>query len=235
MFKNTPAYYLAKAVEIEDTGAILKFISKDSIPVDWQETKFGNTLLVLAVVNNKNLAVEKLLDLGAKPNFRSFNGSSPFLNACFNDFDLKTPRETLQMLIKHGANVNDVQVDTTYDQFEKRKNFRATALELLCEYGNLKSVEVLGENGADLNGYGANEHALLSTAILTTKLEIVKYLMIEKKAPIPDYVVVRQLGTKYEKKMTITDILEENDYKDSPDNQRLKQEILTYMRDQGRR
>jgi len=96
-------------------------------------------------------------------------------------------------------------------------------------------VEVLGENGADLNGYGANEHALLSTAILTTKLEIVKYLMIEKKAPIPDYVVVRQLGTKYEKKMTITDILEENDYKDSPDNQRLKQEILTYMRDQGRR
>jgi len=237
LFKNTPAYYLAKAVEAEDTAAISRFIARDSIPVNYQEAKFGNTLLFLAVINNKNLAARRLLDLGADPNFRSPDNSSPFLAACLNDHELKRPAETLLMLIKYGADVNAVQYDTTYDQFGKRKKFRATALELLCDYGRLESVRVLVENGASLTKYGDNEDAILSTAVLSSNLDIVKYLMIEKKAPIPDYVVTRQPGNTHEKKMTITDLYNTHDheYKDAPEQQKLKEEILSYLREVGKK
>jgi len=234
LFKGTPAYYLAKAVENEDTAGILKFVIKDSIPVDYQETKFGNTLLTLAIVNNKNLSSIKLLDLGANPNTRSYDNSSPFLQACFSAPNLINTRETLLMLIKHGADVNSIQFDTTNDQFGKKKNFSTTALRIACIYGNLESVRVLVENGARLDAYPKNEGAIISTAVLSGNLIVIKYLMIEKKAPIPDYCVIREPGRKNEKKMTITDLLNENDYKGAPDKQKLKQEILDFLKSLGK-
>ena len=234
LFKNTPAIRLARAVEKDDTAAITKVMAETSISVDYEESKFGHTLLLLAVINNKELAVDKLLDMGADPNKRAFDDSSPLISACAHESNLKNPRKLLLLLIKYGADVNAVQVDTTYDQFGKRKNTRMTPLRALCVGGSLESVKVLVENGANLNAYEKNEHAILSTAVLSGKLDIVKYLMIDKKAPIPGYVIIRQPGTKGERKMTITDLLNEDEYKENSSKENLKQEILAYLKEQGK-
>ena len=55
LFSNSPVHELAKAVEIQDTTRIIKFVVKDSIPIDFKEPKFGQTLLTLAILNEKNL------------------------------------------------------------------------------------------------------------------------------------------------------------------------------------
>ena len=82
--------------------------------------------------------------------------------------------------------------------------------------------------------YGKNEHAILSTAALTGKLDILKYLLIDKKAPIPDFVAIRQPGNKSKKKITISDLLNENDYTNEPGREKLKNEILKYLQALGK-
>lgn len=234
LFKSTPVYGLAKAVERDDTMAIESLAGIDSNSIDYKEPKFGHTLLLLAVVDNKEFSVTKLLDLGADPNSRSFDDSSPLLAACQYADILKIPPRILLLLIDHGADVNCLRVDTTNDQFGKRKNFKTTPLGLACSYGNLAYVKILVEHGADLNNYGKNEHAILSTAVLGLKLDIVRYLMIDRGASIPDYVTIRQEGSRYEKKMTITDLLNENHFEENSQEEKLKQEILKYLSKQGK-
>jgi Ankyrin repeats (3 copies) len=233
LFRHTPAKLLAKAVEAEDTPAIRSYVTRDSVPIDYKDTTFGHTLLVLAIMNNKELSTKELLDLGSDPNTRSFDDGSPFLKACRFELQLKHPLKILSMLIEHGADVNSVQLDTTYDQFGKRKNFRTTPLRSVCVYGNLNAVKLLVEHGASLDQYGKNSEAILSTAVLSGKLDIIQYLMIDKKAPIPDYVTIRQPGNKNEKKITISDILNEHDYVTEHNKQELKEEILSYLKEHG--
>jgi ankyrin repeat protein len=229
LFKNSPVSTLAKAVEKEDTLKIRELVIHDLTPIDWLEPKFGNSLLTLAILNKKNLAMKSLLSLGANPNIRSKDNASPFLEACFYSTEISNIRTVLELLIRYGADVNSFQLDTTLDQFGEKKHFSTTALGTVCLYGNLAACKVLVENGASLTNYGENEHSLISTAVLGGKLDIVKYLMIEKGAPIPDYVVIRQPGNKNEMKMTIVDILSEPDYSDSPESTKLKAEIIQFL------
>jgi ankyrin repeat protein len=234
LFSNSPAKKLAKAVESEDTTAISAVLEEHYVDVNYTEAKFGNTLLTLAVINNKNLSVPKLLEMGADPNKRANDNSSPFLNACAFAYDLKNPEETLRLLIDHGADVNSIRTDTTNDQFGNKKNFRTTPLRLLCIHGTLSEVKLIVEHGANLTNYGGNEHSILSTAALAERWDIVKYLLIEKKVPVPDYVVVRQPGNRSERKITLADILHELDYSKNPEQQKLKEEILRYLADLGK-
>jgi len=234
LFSNSPAKKLAKAVESEDTTGINAILKENYVDVNYSEAKFGNTLLTLAVVNNKNLSVLKLLEVGADPNKRANDNSSALLNACAFAYDLKDPEETLRLLIEHGADVNSIRTDTTNDQFGNKKYFRTTPLQLLCMYGTLSEVKLIVEYGANLTYFGGYEHSILSTAALAEKWDIVKYLLIEKKVPVPDYVVVRQPGTRSEKKITLADILQEHDYSKNPEQQKLKEEILRYLADLGK-
>jgi uncharacterized protein len=223
LFKNTPVKELARYVESEDTIAIGAIVIHKHLPIDYQESRFGSTLLTLSVLNNKTHSIYKLLELGSNPNIRAHDNSSPFLQAIFlGDSNI------LQELIKYGADVNSIQIDTTDDQFGKKKNYRNSALGIACSYGNLVSVKALVDNGVNLGIY-KNENSPLSFAVLASKLDIVKYLMIEKKMPVPDYVFIRNLGTAKEKKLSVRDILMENEFVGYPEKQKQKAEILAYL------
>ncbi len=236
LFANTPVSALAKAVAAEDTAEIGEGWSGWR-SCQWiiRREKFGQTLLVLAVATNRDVAAGKLLELGADPNARTYSGSSPFLNACLNDGVLKDAPGVLGMLIDHRADVNAPQQDTTRDQFGKKKNFRATPLQLLCIYGELSSVKLLVSRGASLVSYDPNEHSILSTAVTSRNWAIARYLLIDAKAPIPDYAVVRLPGTPQERKMTITDVLTERGVPESVEEERLKGEMLAYLKSVGKK
>src|SRR4051812_19646657 len=64
LFKNTPNWRLAKAVAKEDTNEIYSIIKGGNVNLNLQETKFGRTLLMLAVGNDKEFSTAALLKMG---------------------------------------------------------------------------------------------------------------------------------------------------------------------------
>ena len=148
---------------------------------------------------------------------------------------MKNGAQTIDQLIRFGANVNSIQHDTSLDQFGARKDRRFTPIRIVCVYGNLQCARVLIENGADLQIDSLNDKSLVSLALTVEKLDIVKYLLIEKKLPIPEYCVIRQPGGKDGRKMTMTEILQEVDFSHDPDKKNLKQEILSFLEANGKK
>ena len=53
LFQNTPAWELAKAVQEEDMDNFDKIISENPQIINYQESKYGNTLLMLTIINQQ--------------------------------------------------------------------------------------------------------------------------------------------------------------------------------------
>ncbi len=224
LFKNTPVYQIAKAIAKQDTLSIEEMLKKNPTLISYQEPRFGESLLEFAVITDRIHAVEKLLNLGSDPNLRSaIDNSTPFLTACRYSGSLVNSDEIIDLLIKHGAKVNSSQFDTAHDET------KITALKLACYHGKLRTVQTLVDNGANLTGYPSNEGSLVCAALLTDKLDIIKYLLLDKKLPVPEYCVIREQGSKFEKKVTMIDLLNEHDYSNDVKKQKLKEELLSFL------
>src|SRR5215471_19460713 len=81
LFDKTPNEELAKAVEREDTHKIKEILDKKYTDVNLQEPKFGNTLLMLAVGNDKLKSATVLLEGGANVNLRDYEDNAPINEA----------------------------------------------------------------------------------------------------------------------------------------------------------
>jgi ankyrin repeat protein len=68
LYQSTPAWPLAKAVNSDDVGKIKDELLQKKVPVDYRESRFGNTLLMMVIYNSKYESVKTLLELGANPN-----------------------------------------------------------------------------------------------------------------------------------------------------------------------
>ena len=68
LFKDTAVWELAKAVQKEDIEEIKRLVNQEKLNIDFQEEKFGNTLLILSVSNHQYTSFKTLLELGADPN-----------------------------------------------------------------------------------------------------------------------------------------------------------------------
>ena len=53
LFQNTPAWELAKAVEDGNTNKIDKIVSENPELINYQESKYGETLLMLTIMNQQ--------------------------------------------------------------------------------------------------------------------------------------------------------------------------------------
>lgn len=51
LFQETPVWKLAKAVQDQKLSKIKRLVKEEKLDVDFQESKYGNTLLMLAVKN----------------------------------------------------------------------------------------------------------------------------------------------------------------------------------------
>ena len=83
LFQDTPAWELAKAVWDNDIDKITEEVKKNPQILNYQEPKYGNTLLHLSISNDDYKAFKELLRLGANPNIAdSFHCSTPLIAAC---------------------------------------------------------------------------------------------------------------------------------------------------------
>lgn len=169
LFQDTPAWSLAKAVWDNDVAKIDEEIKKNPPILNYQERKYGNTLLHLSVYNGNYKGFKELLKLGANPNISdSMQCSSPLIVAC-ESFDDKT--KYVEELIKYKADVNYVECNSGKN---KQKMYR-TPLIAASVRGHLDIVKLLVENGAKVNYVSPDEGYALSAA--TGNCATVLYLL----------------------------------------------------------
>lgn len=173
LFQNTPSWELAKAVEDENFSKIKEEITQKKINIDYQEPKFGNTLLMLAINNSQYNVVKTLLDLGANPNLAdSYRGESAVICAANND-----DPKYLELLLKYKGNPNAIE----NAPFKKNDEVRQTALLSAISYldsNSFKKVKLLVDAGANVNySNGFHTRSPLSEAIIQDKLDVALYLL----------------------------------------------------------
>lgn len=236
LFKGTSSYELALAVKNQSIDEIGEIIAKRKILVDIADPKFGHTLLMLAVANNLEKSVKKLLELGAYPNKRSIPKSSideiitPVFISC-NHIYKKDYCNTsvLKLLIEHGGKVDD-EIAVQY----ANSNYISIETPLMMATKNdcISIVKLLIQSGADINKYDYTEgHGPISNSIIYGNLTVLRYLIIDKKAKIPKYCFVRHAHNELPREeLTVTDFLNEQKYSNNTNNNNIRHEILSYLK-----
>jgi ankyrin repeat protein len=233
LFRHTPVRELAAAVEADDTARIRAAIAVAKGDIVYQETKFGNSLLTLAVVDNKPRATKMLLEFGANPNLHSpHDNPTPFLAACrYFDYNLKNWKENwrqvLALLIDYGADVNDSQTMIQHNG-PYAYALTKTALAYVVTFGTVEIVKLLLDKGARLDIYPKNGPGSI-LFLSAHNPDVLRYLLIEKGVPIPDYPVIREEGTVNEKKLSLKELLVENTIGENSLRREQYNEILAFL------
>ncbi|MFT4996466.1 MAG: ankyrin repeat protein [Flavobacteriales bacterium] len=162
---------LAKAVEKEDTSAIHRIVSEQGLDVNYQEPKFGETLLMWAVQYEKYESCKVLLKLGADPNLKSIDNETSAL--MFSAKNYKTS-DFLKLLLNYGGDAND---SSDY----KGVHYLRTPL-ISASSTRLESVKLLLQKGANINYMSHHHQTALRAAIDSKYINIAHYLMIEMGA-----------------------------------------------------
>ena len=168
LYKNTPAWALAQAVESQDVEKIKTLSKSDPDLLKYQEKKFGQTLLEWAVYTDRYEATKALSEAGADPNIQSYNGTSAFIHAA----DKNNTSDYVRLLLQFGANVNQVAKSTN-----GKKQYLKTPL-IAGARSRLETVKILIKSGAEINYYEDKMYRnALDAACTLDKIETVKFLL----------------------------------------------------------
>lgn len=160
VFRNTPAWNLAVAVEDGDTFAIKRELLRNPDLINYQEPMYGNSLLMMTVRRQKKYeylstplntivpvrrsqirSFKFLLTHGANPNLQGIVvGETALMLACVNRWN---DQLFIEELLKHKADPNIVGKDTP-------NGSGGTALQYACA-SSIDFVRILLDNGADVN------------------------------------------------------------------------------------
>lgn len=175
LWKDTPAWSLAKAVRDGDTVRLKKILAKGKVSVDYREPTYGQSLLHWAIWCNKADMVEFLLKQGADINLRDYwSSESPIILACsYPEIDAKIVR----ILLVNGANPND-HASENDSVFEGRIRSYDTPL-IEAARDNLEKTKMLIEAGADPTYCWKPGKNALNEAAIQHQFEIVEYLLID--------------------------------------------------------
>jgi len=170
LFQKTPAWELAKAVWDDDFKKINELTKKDKNLINYQEPKYGQTLLFLTMWHNQKETFKLLLSLGADLNIHdTYDGASPIIKACEYGFNI----EFAMILLRHGANPSDIEIGKR----REGNSTRYTPLMAAAESGNIDLVELLVNKGANLNYKNEFGRSALNVAITQGKYDVILYLL----------------------------------------------------------
>ena len=172
IFKDTPAWKLAKYVRSNDTEGIREEIQNNPNIINYQEPMYGMSLLHLSIYNDDYQSFLQLLNLKANTEvYEEMHGETPLMIA----IGLKEDKyfKYIEKLIEHGANVNNVgkNIEDIQEVTEK------TALMHAAGQGNKKAVKYLLEHKADINFVGPKHDTALGYAMLGEHYDIAYFLL----------------------------------------------------------
>lgn len=221
LFQNTPAWELAKAVQDENEKRILEIVVKEPNLINYQEPKFGSTLLMLTIKNQQYKIFEMLLKNKADVNIHdTYEGSTALIDACSSKlYDLKFA----ETLIKYGSDVNDVQTD-----IEKQGKTR-TPLMVASKTGKIDLVKLLVINGAAVNYQNKYKQSALSEAIITDRYNTALYLL-QNGADYKNPIFFKE---EQNREMYLVDVLREDFFELDTDEYKYKMQIVDFLKSKG--
>jgi len=168
LYYNSPAWELAKAVDNQDTEKIKRICKEHKDLINTQDPKFGMNLLEFAVFDYRYKSAKALAESGADPNMQDSDGVSAFIQSASMDTSIY-----LELLLAHGGDVN---------ARSNKKNGSNSSPLIAASSSNFKSVKLLVEAGANINfaTEGSPVYTPVGEAAIMKKLEILKYLIIDK-------------------------------------------------------
>ena len=209
LYKHTPAWSLAKAVEDEDTTDISKQVLQMHISVDYRDPEYKQTLLMLATRTNKIESVKKLLELGANPNAHNdstkYFGQSAVLLACRFT---RPSSKILALLLKYGGNPNSTACGVQENGLGEIVPIRDFALSAAV-FSSFEKVKLLVDAGANINYATSTENCAIENCMIFDRMDIMLYLL--------------QKGADYRRKFTEIDL-------DKPDYPTFEVDILYKLR-----
>ncbi|MCK8141818.1 ankyrin repeat domain-containing protein [Flavobacterium sp. I-SCBP12n] len=176
LFQDTPAWALSKAVEDEDIIKIREEVAKNKSIINFQESRFGGTLLMFAIYNNQYKSLKTLLELGANPNLKDFKyGTNAVIYAAGNE-----DPEYLKLVLKYGGNANSLETAPGKEGDQARSAGLNNAISYV-DPNSLVRVKLLVNAGADINysnnGPEVYTNLPLSDAIVHDNMDALLYLL----------------------------------------------------------
>jgi hypothetical protein len=247
-FKETSLWELAQAVRANNATEVKTILKDKKLNIDLKESKFNQTLLALAIQNEKRDAFLELLNCGANPNeLIGFPiDATPFMYGIQNVENCNL--FYVESMLKHGANPN-LEIKNPNPGY-----YFQNSLPLLAAIGKndnnsndcLNLIKLLVDNGADINCCYKQSNSelckgVLAEALTLNSMETLKYFVIEKKITIPDTVIILgEVDKSTQQAFGLKEILNSEDYKfedfedelGKHDNSRLRKsrdEILKYL------
>lgn len=221
LFKGTPAWELAKAIEKDDTVEIRRLLQgKQKEYINYQEKKFGQTLLVWSVYSFHFNGFRILLEEGADIDIKAYD-STKAINWAANVYETS---DYLRLLLKYNANVN-------YIANSRQARIVRTPLMAAAWYG-LESTKLLVESGADINYYyfeGEYHNSPLYAAFRGGKMDVIHYMIVEAKADPTRMLETRLNGDS----LYVCDLLRDLTFEIGSPEHKLKMEVVDYLKTQG--
>ena len=237
IYIETPVWELAKAVKSQSVSKIERIIATNPDYINYQDPKYGATLLMWSIGSEKYRSAEKLLELGADPDIPTIDyGETPLFRASeyswVDNLNKKNPKY-VELLLSYGADPNIAYVGL--EEVGMKSVLEPGTSPLMNSIGcGIEKTKALVEAGADLNykskyGTTAAVHALRTEE----DLSYAQYLIIEKKAIIsePYYNRFDDLGTESE--YYPVDLLRDWIFDLDSEEYRIKMEIVEVFKRQG--
>ncbi|MEC4050936.1 hypothetical protein OX284_015980 [Flavobacterium sp. SUN046] len=214
-FKNTPLWSLAQSIRNDNINEMYKIIKATNQNVDFKEPNYQQTLLALAIYNNKPNTFIELLKIGANPNIilGEDNDTSPLICA------INTIEECnvfyVENLLKYGANPN-MQIMNPKKGYSFRNSFpliRSINRDKRC----LNMIKLLVDNGADINCCYKQDflnycEGVIDECLMFQNMAALKYFVIEKNIKIPDSIFIYATNKKNERVYNLLDILRSKEF-----------------------
>lgn len=205
IFGETLAWELALAINEEKTSKIKEIIKSNPEIIDFQDPKYGATLLLWSVGKDKYKSTKALLECGANTEIGTFDiGETPLLVASETLWG-NTPNNIkyVKFLLKYGADPNKPYKDTRkieslpYVPFIPWMGITSKT-PLIMSIGNgIEVTKMLVEAGVDINyktprfgetaAMNAIQDGSSSVSMTSTRTvipEYAYYLIVEQKAKL---------------------------------------------------
>lgn len=240
IYQHTPAWELALAVRDGKVKKIEEIISEDLDLLNFQDPKYGATLLLWAVGMDKYKSAETLLRLGADPNISApgRHGETPlFVASGFSWLDRKgnTDARYVRLLLDYGADPNIHYVGS--DTLGSSTIIEPGTSPLMYSISSgIEKTKMLVEAGADINHKTKSGRTAAIVALLARRHpEYAHYLIVEKQANITDpyFRRVNYEGEDPEDKFYPVDILRNWVFELDSNEYRLKMDIVREFIRQG--
>lgn len=197
IFEGTPAWDLAKALDENNIEVTKQILSNDASLVDYQEPKFGITLLIRAALTENYTAVCYLLENNANPNIiAGIGGTALFYAVSHSWHDAKANENPkfMKKLLEYGADPN-ITFCAPETIGETSPTECGTSPLMHATQRGIQKVKLLVEGGADIDYKTELGKTAAIKALLHKKIDVAHYLIVENKAKVTDPYYFYELGT----------------------------------------